>query len=229
MPAQVWPALQIICVMALKHKHHIVPQHRGGTNDVSNIVEISITQHAMWHYAEWQLYGSEWDRIAWKGLSGIASSSETVRAVQVESGRNVRRNQLGIFSPDYDKGKGGRVGGKIAGKKIHEERDENGKSLHGLRCAEILHSNKTEDGRSIRAIDGMNKLHAQKNLEGKSVHTMRCLEKIHSQKDENGKSLHSQKIARNTNGQKWMCLTTGFISNPGSLSRYQQKRGLSTL
>jgi hypothetical protein len=35
-------------------------------------------------------------------------------------------------------------------------------------------------------------------------------------------------IARKTNSQKWMCLETGFITNSGSLSRYQMKRGIDT-
>jgi hypothetical protein len=35
-------------------------------------------------------------------------------------------------------------------------------------------------------------------------------------------------IARKTNSQKWMCLETGFITNSGSLSRYQMKRNIDT-
>ena len=230
MQAQVWPAWPIIYAMAprLKHKHHIVPKHRGGSDDPSNLVELSVTCHAMWHYAEWTLHGNEWDKIAWRGLSGISSSSETVLAAQVESGRNSVKNKTGIHSPGYDRGSGGRTGGKVGGKKTHEEKDENGKSLHGTRCADVLHSNKTTDGKSVVAVESMNKLHAKRTNEGKSAHALRCLEKIHSVKDESGKSVVGVKLAKNTNSQKWMCLTTGHVSNPGSLSRYQQKRGLST-
>lgn len=35
-------------------------------------------------------------------------------------------------------------------------------------------------------------------------------------------------IARKTNAQRWKCTVTGFISSPGSLSRYQQKRNIDT-
>ena len=31
-----------------------------------------------------------------------------------------------------------------------------------------------------------------------------------------------------TNSQKWMCLETGFITNPGNLTKYQRKRGIDT-
>ncbi len=44
-------------------------------------------------------------------------------------------------------------------------------------------------------------------------------------------SLTSQEksnIAKRTNAQKWKCLETGFITNSGSLSRYQMKRGIDT-
>ena len=44
-------------------------------------------------------------------------------------------------------------------------------------------------------------------------------------------SLTSQEksnIAKRTNSQKWKCLETGFITNSGSLSRYQMKRGIDT-
>ena len=37
-----------------------------------------------------------------------------------------------------------------------------------------------------------------------------------------------KKCAEKSNYQKWMCLETGYISNPGGLSCYQKKRGIDT-
>jgi hypothetical protein len=34
--------------------------------------------------------------------------------------------------------------------------------------------------------------------------------------------------AKTTNSQRWQCLVTGFVSNPGHLSRYQRGRGIDT-
>jgi hypothetical protein len=181
----------------------------------------------MWHYAEWQLHGNEWDRIAWRGLAGISTCEETVRAAQVESGKRCAREGLGFHTFEH-RSAAGKVGGKVGGKAIHEEKDEEGKSKHGVKCAELLHSTKNEDGKSVVAVKSMEKLHADKNPDGKSIHALRCLQKIHSLKDENGKSVVGVKVAKNTNSQRWMCLTTGHVSNPGALSRYQQKRGIST-
>jgi hypothetical protein len=33
---------------------------------------------------------------------------------------------------------------------------------------------------------------------------------------------------KNVGNQKWECLETGYISNPGGLSRYQKARGIDT-
>jgi hypothetical protein len=53
----------------MKHKHHIVPKHAGGTDDPSNLVEVSVTQHAMFHYCEWRLHGRWEDKCAWQVLA----------------------------------------------------------------------------------------------------------------------------------------------------------------
>jgi hypothetical protein len=34
--------------------------------------------------------------------------------------------------------------------------------------------------------------------------------------------------SKKTNSQKWMCLETGFIANPGNLTQYQKARGIDT-
>lgn len=60
------------------HMHHIVPRHRGGTNNRSNLVSLTVTQHAMWHYAEWQLNRCEYDKLAWMGLSGMIGKENII-------------------------------------------------------------------------------------------------------------------------------------------------------
>ena len=37
-----------------------------------------------------------------------------------------------------------------------------------------------------------------------------------------------KKNAKILNSQKWVCTETGFITNSGSLSRYQKARGIDT-
>jgi len=61
------------------HKHHIIPRYEGGSDFAENLVELTVTQHAMWHFAEWQRKGNSQDRIAWKSLAGIAGDEEWIR------------------------------------------------------------------------------------------------------------------------------------------------------
>jgi hypothetical protein len=60
----------------LMHKHHIIPRYMGGTNDKDNLVEVSITQHAMFHYCNYQLWNNIEDYVAWRGLSHQVSQAE---------------------------------------------------------------------------------------------------------------------------------------------------------
>ena len=38
------------------HKHHIIPKYMGGTDDPENLVEVTVTQHAMFHFCNYQLW-----------------------------------------------------------------------------------------------------------------------------------------------------------------------------
>lgn len=62
--------------MSIKHKHHIIPRHMGGSNDKENLIEVTVERHAMFHYCNWKLWGKEEDKIAWKTLSGQMTLSE---------------------------------------------------------------------------------------------------------------------------------------------------------
>ena len=55
------------------YKHHIVPRHSGGSDDSSNLVEVTYTQHTMYHFCEWQRTGNVCDYKAWKMMRGEES------------------------------------------------------------------------------------------------------------------------------------------------------------
>lgn len=61
---------------ALLHKHHIIPRYMGGSNAPENLVEVTVTQHAMFHFCNFQLWGNEEDKIAWRGLAGIINKEQ---------------------------------------------------------------------------------------------------------------------------------------------------------
>jgi hypothetical protein len=69
----------------MKHVHHIIPKHMGGTDCPENLIECSIEEHAQHHKDLWEKHGQEWDRIAWLSLSGQINVSEAKRMVQREA------------------------------------------------------------------------------------------------------------------------------------------------
>ena len=58
------------------HKHHIIPRHAGGTDHPSNLVELTIKEHAQAHLELYEKYKLEKDRIAWLALTGQIGREE---------------------------------------------------------------------------------------------------------------------------------------------------------
>jgi len=71
----------------MKHKHHIVPRHMGGTDDPSNLIELTVEEHAEAHRKLWEQYGNIKDYCAWKGLEGTIGKEEIVRLLMDPTGR----------------------------------------------------------------------------------------------------------------------------------------------
>ena len=79
------------------HKHHIIPRYMGGTDSAENLVEITVTQHAMYHFCNYKLWGNEEDRIAWRMLSGMISVNDAkIEAIKLggKKGSKVLKEKL---------------------------------------------------------------------------------------------------------------------------------------
>jgi hypothetical protein len=76
----------------LKHKHHIIPRHAGGTDDPSNLIELTIEEHAEAHRILYETYGRDEDRWAWLGLTGQIGKDEILRQIAM--------SQKGVKKPD---------------------------------------------------------------------------------------------------------------------------------
>ena len=61
------------------HKHHIIPRHMGGSNDPSNLVELTVEEHALAHKELYEKHGKWQDLIAWQMLSGQIKSDDARR------------------------------------------------------------------------------------------------------------------------------------------------------
>jgi len=90
------------------HKHHIIPKHQGGTNESSNLIEVTVEEHALIHYNRWQLDGNEYDRIAWLALTKQIGKEEAHRMAQSEAGKKNKgkhpKNKA-LFKKGQNKGK----------------------------------------------------------------------------------------------------------------------------
>lgn len=51
----------------------------GGSNDITNLVELTLDEHAEAHKLLWEQYGKWQDYIAWKALSGQIDKEEIIR------------------------------------------------------------------------------------------------------------------------------------------------------
>jgi hypothetical protein len=71
----------------MKHKHHIIPKHMGGTDDSFNLVELTVKEHAEAHRILFETYGRKEDELAWKGLAGIIGKEELLHELFVMSGK----------------------------------------------------------------------------------------------------------------------------------------------
>jgi len=52
------------------HIHHIEPRWKGGSDDPSNLIEVTRTEHIMWHWCEWQRTGEYKDHYAYNLMRG---------------------------------------------------------------------------------------------------------------------------------------------------------------
>lgn len=69
----------------MKHIHHIIPKHMGGTDDPNNLIELTIEEHAQAHFNLWKNFRCIEDKIAWECLSG-RNLSEEERIILSKSG-----------------------------------------------------------------------------------------------------------------------------------------------
>jgi hypothetical protein len=75
----------------MKHKHHIIPKHMGGSDDPSNIIELTVDEHAEAHRLLYEQYGRWQDKIAWETLSGQIGKDEALTAARGAANRGKKR------------------------------------------------------------------------------------------------------------------------------------------
>ena len=88
----------------------------GGTNDPSNLIELTVEQHAEAHRKLFEQHGHLQDKLAWLGLSGLITTAEIVRTLQSEGMKGSKNPMYGKPAPNRGikrPGVGGRKKGTI--------------------------------------------------------------------------------------------------------------------
>ena len=96
----------------MKHKHHIIPKHMGGTDDSSNMIELTIEEHAEAHRILWEKYNKKEDYLAWQGLAGLIDKKELVKNLLSMAGKKAPKNHNKGKTYNWRNGKGASLGKK---------------------------------------------------------------------------------------------------------------------
>jgi len=102
--------------------------------------------------------------------------------------------------------------GKIGGKKTTNIQRENKTGFYSI-SEEERRKNGRKGGLIIGPKTGADNVKLKRGYCGRSKEQM---------------SIDAKKGCAITNFQRWECLVTGFVANPGNLTRYQKKRNIDT-
>lgn len=64
------------------HAHHVTPIHAGGSNDIDNIVFLTVEEHANAHKILFEQHRRWQDKLAWQMLSGMIGKEEAIKIAQ---------------------------------------------------------------------------------------------------------------------------------------------------
>ena len=62
----------------------------GGTDDPSNLIELTVEEHAEAHKLLWEEHGLKQDWLAWQGLAGLIGREELLHELFVLAGKKSR-------------------------------------------------------------------------------------------------------------------------------------------
>lgn len=78
--------------ICMKHIHHIIPKHMGGTDDSSNLIELTVEEHALAHLRLYEQHGHWQDKVAYEGLMGRIGQEEILRLKQGLANKGRKRS-----------------------------------------------------------------------------------------------------------------------------------------
>lgn len=118
----------------MKHVHHIIPKHMGGTDESSNLIELTVEEHAQAHLRLYETHGKKEDLCAYYMLSGKNQDPEFVslRAQLAAASTRQTRIDSGLSGAEL-------FYGRTASLEEIRENSSKGGSIQGQRNAESGH------------------------------------------------------------------------------------------
>ena len=80
-------------------RHHILPKHRGGNDDESNLVWLTYEDHTFAHWLLWKAFGNPYDRNVWIWRRG--KKEDAVSDLKTMAGKKGWKSQVerhGLFA-----------------------------------------------------------------------------------------------------------------------------------
>lgn len=100
----------------MKHKHHIIPKHAGGTDDPSNLIEVTREEHANIHLQMYEQTGNRYDLGAYYLLTGQTDESWKIMCSlggSIQGKRNAESGHMLKIREGQDHSKNGKKGAEI--------------------------------------------------------------------------------------------------------------------
>lgn len=121
----------------MKHRHHIIPKHMGGTDDESNIIELTVEEHAQAHLKLYNKHGKHEDLCAYHMLSGNIEHFRKIYCSLGGAATQIKRKTLGFVGRELFYGR------KVLESEI-KQNSSNGGKIQGIKNSENGHMRKIQ-------------------------------------------------------------------------------------
>lgn len=204
------------------HWHHIIPKHAGGTDDPSNLVRLTINEHADAHRLLWEQHGRPEDKLAWLLLAGKTDEAEAAR---IELARHIQKRRWqdpNARQAQSERMKGNKFG---AGKKVTHT-DETKRRISATKKEQYKHQPHPRTG-TFHTEETKRKISESKQ-KNPHRHSPEMIQQIADKRRGQPQTDYQKQRARDANAAEWEVTTpTGDTLIITNLRQYCLEHHLS--